>query len=332
MLNKRSDSLTVLVATYNRLDLLKRTLASVAGGTDIAHEIIVIDGGSTDGTVEYLRSLRNVTAVLQGALLGTARAYNQVWRQIDSKYTCWLSDDTEVVRGSLGLAVRILEEHDEIGMVGLKMRDTKGPWSKLSYKASISKFGIVTCNHAVMATSLLRAVGFFNESYHSYTIDSDLTASVLSAGKQVVMTKEVAILHCREWGEQLSSTAANQTMKDRMRGVNNDKIYREKFGFLPPIHNKRFRRGLRLYLLRALCLGAKLSGSNTVMSPEDLLTVSRARYIRLKDAIETMQCPYHLVQRIPRDLLVRKTNPYRHLVENGRSEATVRGLTKSVSG
>src|SRR5918992_3727026 len=131
MLKKRSDSLTVLVATYNRLDLLKRTLASVAGGTDIAQEIIVIDGGSTDGTVEYLRRLRNVTAVLQGALLGTARAYNQVWRQIDSKYTCWLSDDTEVVGGSLELAVRILEERGEIGMVGLKMRDTKGPWARL---------------------------------------------------------------------------------------------------------------------------------------------------------------------------------------------------------
>jgi len=64
---------TVLIATCNRLDLLRPVIDSIARGTRTPIEIIVIDGGSTDGTVEYLRTDPRVTPVLQGELLGTAR-------------------------------------------------------------------------------------------------------------------------------------------------------------------------------------------------------------------------------------------------------------------
>ena len=197
MLNKKSNYLVVLVPTYNRLESLKRTLTSIKTQTNCSHEVIVIDGGSSDGTVEFLKIQADVTPVFQESLKGQARSCNEVWRQINCKYTVWLSDDTELTNNCLDCATKILETDSEIGMVGLKMKDTVGPGKNRAYMGALSEYKILNCNHGVISLDLLRSVGFFNEDYYSYNIDPDITASVLCTGKKVVMTKKISVLHHR---------------------------------------------------------------------------------------------------------------------------------------
>ena len=314
MLNTRSDYLVILVATYNRLDLLKRTLNSITAGTHCSHEIIVIDGGSTDGTIEYLESRPGITSVFQGKLLGTARCYNQVWRRVESKYTTWLSDDTEIVGDSLDLAVNILEAHPEIGMVGLKMKDTRGPRKIRPYLGGLSEYGILACNHGVLSMDLLRSVGYFNEDYRSYTIDSDLTASVLCAGKSVALTKHISVLHHREWAEREDS---EEKVLCDMDGIDNAKIYHEKFKFLEVSRTfpVRVRGWLIYHLTRLLFLRATPDSKRLGLNRRDWYNLAGGRFIRLTDPLENMRRPYYLVQRIPRDLLRSGANPCRHLVD-----------------
>ena len=46
---------SVVLGTYNRLPFLKSTIASVRSSQiDVPYEIIVVDGGSTDGTIDWL--------------------------------------------------------------------------------------------------------------------------------------------------------------------------------------------------------------------------------------------------------------------------------------
>lgn len=230
------SNLTILIATHNRLDQLKVTLESIKRETHTPYQIYVIDGGSTDGTVEYLYDKVDIIPVFQGKLLGPAKAYNDVWKTLDCEYTCWLSDDTEVVNGSLNTAVDILKTHPDIGMVGLKMKDTIGPWAQEPYMGSISALGILTCNHAVMRMRDLKKTGFFNESYHFYMIDPDLTASFLSLGKKVVLTKSISVLHHREWAVKNQDDLKSSKNKEENRA-----IYVSKFSFLckkPSISNR----------------------------------------------------------------------------------------------
>ena len=51
---------SVIIGTYNRRDLLARTLPTVLTQDFPAHEyeVVVVVDGSTDGTIEFLRDLR----------------------------------------------------------------------------------------------------------------------------------------------------------------------------------------------------------------------------------------------------------------------------------
>lgn len=312
-INRRSDHLVVLVATYNRVDQLRPSLESMLAGTRSPCEIIVVDGGSTDGTIEYVEAHPGLTLVKQGALLGAARSYNEVWRRVRSRFTCWLSDDTELVPGSLDLAVEILEGNARVGMVGLKMKDTIGAGKERPYMGALSSYGILTCNHGVLRTDLLRELGFFNESYFTYNIDPDLTASVLSAGREVVMTKQVSVLHHRLWAE----VEGDAKIQRATRGLNNEAIYREKFRYLAPTAwwEKRNHLGwaLTTRLERAAFGGSRQEWFG--LDRQDVHNISLGRFISLADPLWTADLPYHLVQRIPRELLESPENPYRRLVD-----------------
>jgi len=311
MLNTKSSYLVILVATYNRLESLRWTIDSIDAGTRCFHEIIVIDGGSTDGTIEFLRAHSGITPVFQGKLIGQARACNQVWRQIESKYTCWVNDDTELVPGSLDLAVDVLEKHPEIGMVGLKMKDTVGRGASQAYGGAVSEYGILNCNHGVLPTSLLRSVGYFNEDYRTYTIDPDLTASVLSAGKAVVLTKQVGVRHHRAMlGEE-------QQGKRKRELLSNSTIYREKFGFLEASSYLSFgwRRKIRKVFLDLLFFASSWKPERFGLGERDRINLQEGRFIRITDPLENMFRPYYMVQRIHRKFLFMHSNPYRHLVD-----------------
>ncbi len=314
MLNTKSSYLVILVATYNRLDSLKRAIDSIVFGTQCSHEIIVIDGGSTDGTIEYLRLNSSITPVFQGRLLGQARACNQVWRQIESKYTCWLSDDTELVPGSLDLAVDILDKDSRIGMVSLKMVDTDGRGTFSHYGGAVSEYGILNCNHGVLSTSLLRSVGYFNEDYRTYLIDPDLTASILSAGKGVVFTKQIGVHHHR------ADLGDEQQRKRQDELFNNSLIYRKKFKYLDASSYLSFgwRQKIRKIILNLLLFRSSWKATRIGLDERDRTNLLKGRFIRPTDPLENLFHPYYLVQMIPRKLLLSPSNPYRELV--GRVE------------
>lgn len=61
----RTGTVTVVVPVFNGIEYLPATLASVRQQTHPALELIVVDDGSTDGSVDYLRSNRDLTLIQQ---------------------------------------------------------------------------------------------------------------------------------------------------------------------------------------------------------------------------------------------------------------------------
>ena len=303
-----ASRLAVVVATYNRLAHLRRCLDSIAAHTGGPHEVVVVDGGSTDGTQEYLGQRAEVRPVVQAGLLGLPQAYNEVWRELDCDYTCWLSDDLELVADGLDLAVSVLDSNPEVGMVGLKMRDV-GEGAK-PYGGAISRYGIVNCNHGVIRLDLLREVGYFHEGYRAYMVDPDLTAAVLSAGATVVTTKPVVLLHDRTdpVRREERESLADETTDDPAKA-----LYAARYRYLdrPRPLGDRLLRGLVRLVLRALLAGLASGRTRFGLNRRDQYVLGSARFLSPLDPVRSARRPVHLAQRIPAALLRADANPYR---------------------
>jgi peptidoglycan/xylan/chitin deacetylase (PgdA/CDA1 family)/glycosyltransferase involved in cell wall biosynthesis len=89
--------LSVVIATYNRREVLAQTLPSVLAQdfASSAYEVIVVVDGSTDGTAEWLRSLRPACAlrILEQSNGGQTIAQNAGLRAAQGELVLFLDDD-----------------------------------------------------------------------------------------------------------------------------------------------------------------------------------------------------------------------------------------------
>ena len=111
--------LSVVTGTYNRLPFLQLLIASVRRQLPrgISYEIILVDGGSTDGTLEYLKHQPDVRVLQHGALLGAIRAFSDGGKAARGEYVALLNDDVIVHDGALLKAIQHLETHPCCGAV-----------------------------------------------------------------------------------------------------------------------------------------------------------------------------------------------------------------------
>ena len=221
--------LSVVLGAFNRLQSLKRCLDSILLQTRTPVIVHVTDAGSTDGTEDYLRSLDDprVRILLVGRKLGQARAYNDIFRIVDTPYVAWLSDDNEVVDGGLDAAVRILDRERRVGMVGLKTKDVQGPFLGSVYLGGVSEIGVLNVNQGMLRTEVLREVGAFSETFGFYGIDPDLTAKVLYAGHDIVYTRQVVLHHYRDWPVQPGTPEHAELARHHALSL---ELYRRKWG------------------------------------------------------------------------------------------------------
>lgn len=193
---------TILVGTRQRLAYLKRCLATLKFLPPGFAEIIVIDAASTDGTREYLSSKESIIPILEDRPSGQAAGLNRGARRGTAPYICWLSDDNRLRSGALEMAVAILKKDAQIGMVGLRVKDTCGRFTPYPFIGGVSIAGVITCNQGLIRRELFEQIGGFDEELRDYLIDSDITTKVLLAGKDVVHLRPVAIDHDRERGDE----------------------------------------------------------------------------------------------------------------------------------
>ena len=68
--------LSIITLTYNNLSYTKKFIESLYKYTQ-DFELIIVDNGSTDGTVEYLKTLNSVKLILNKENLGFSKGNNQ---------------------------------------------------------------------------------------------------------------------------------------------------------------------------------------------------------------------------------------------------------------
>jgi N-acetylglucosaminyl-diphospho-decaprenol L-rhamnosyltransferase len=232
----------VVIVTYNSARDIDAALQSLSQPPPhTAHEILVVDNASSDGTAAGVRARWPHVRVIESARnLGFAAANNRAIRECSSELVLLLNPDTRVPPGAIDRLVSHLDARSDVAIAGPRIVDGQGR-AELSFGAMIAPLSelkqkvLVTGNdrgigpivslvdrmtrqtHAVDWVSgaclLIRradldAVGLLDERFFLYTEDVDLCASVRARGRTVLFAADVEIEHLRGRSAGATTSAA----------------------------------------------------------------------------------------------------------------------------
>jgi glycosyltransferase involved in cell wall biosynthesis len=103
---------SVVIPTYNRLPLLKATLASVFAQTFTDYEIVVVDDGSTDGTADCVRGFGAAIRVISQPNQGPGAARNKGLQEARGGYVAFLDSDDLWFPWTLGVFAEAIGRFD----------------------------------------------------------------------------------------------------------------------------------------------------------------------------------------------------------------------------
>jgi glycosyltransferase involved in cell wall biosynthesis len=109
---------SIITPTFNQARYLEASIRSVLAQEYSPLEYLVIDGGSTDGSLAILdRYADRLTRWISEPDTGQADAINKGFRLAKGEIVAWLNSDDLYLPGAIAEAVQALAEHPEAGMV-----------------------------------------------------------------------------------------------------------------------------------------------------------------------------------------------------------------------
>jgi glycosyltransferase involved in cell wall biosynthesis len=109
-------NVTVLIPTFNRSAFLLESLDSILAQTRPAHEIIIINDGSTDDTLEQLKAYEGRVRVLSKSNAGKSAALNFGLKHVTGDLVWIFDDDDLAAPKALEILVGLLEANPEADM------------------------------------------------------------------------------------------------------------------------------------------------------------------------------------------------------------------------
>lgn len=110
-------SVSVVIPTYNRAELLPDAIRSVVDQTYRDFEIIVVDDGSTDATAEVVRRADRSVIYVRQENHGRSHARNQGIVRARGHYLVFLDSDDRLLPTALHDLATFLDRHPEVGVV-----------------------------------------------------------------------------------------------------------------------------------------------------------------------------------------------------------------------
>lgn len=220
----------VVIVTYNSSEVIGRCLSSLR--EDVISglaEVVVVDNGSTDDTLNIVDSFDWVHLLQSEANVGFGAGNNKGAAGSGNDYLLFLNPDTIVKSDAIKLMVSFLAENNGVGVVGPAIEDESG-------NVTLSTFRYVTPFHSIwIATGLQRiiplnrtdgrteirtsapnrickvdrllgavmamprssflSVGGFDENFFLYSEEEDLCKRIQDRGEAVIYFPDARVRH-----------------------------------------------------------------------------------------------------------------------------------------
>lgn len=200
--------ISIVSGTYNRLNSVQQMVASVRKSFEAAYglsyEIVLVDGGSTDDTIDWCKSQPDIRLIEHGRLLGAVRAFNDGAFAANGQYVILANDDIEFVGESILTAYLYMQTHSDCG-IGCFYQDRNGrDWHVEEMpcvedgKQVHRPYGQV----CIVPKWLGDHVGWWGDYLHTYGGDNEISSQVYQLGFKVSPIPRAQI-HDREVSDDL---------------------------------------------------------------------------------------------------------------------------------
>jgi glycosyltransferase involved in cell wall biosynthesis len=211
--------ISVITATVNRRDMLRRAIDSVlAQGLD-GVEHIIVDNVSTDGTAEMLAGYPHLTVVSEPDR-SLYEAWNKGLRRASGDILCFLNSDDEIPPGAFARIRTALTAQPNLDMISgaVEIRRT-GPIGIvethivddariLALREQDVGPGIPITNGRYLTPGLVARVGLFDERYRLVSDRDYLLRVLLSAPINVMVSAPLYRYHVHDDSLTLAKTGA----------------------------------------------------------------------------------------------------------------------------
>lgn len=199
-----NNTCSIMMVTYNRLNLTKQTLDNLFNVTDYPFRLIIVDNGSLDETLNYLNDFLSkvknelfkgyeIISLDKNKGIAVGRNVALIKADKNDKYLCTIDNDVILPEKWLSNAISIIEADPKYGMIGVNFEGVSYPLVKVSsYEVQHKREGNLGTACMVFTKNLHQMIGFFNHTdYGLYGLeDSDYGFRARVAGFQLGYIKE----------------------------------------------------------------------------------------------------------------------------------------------
>lgn len=248
--------LTILTPSYNRADFIRQAVESVLAQDYPSFEHIIVDGGSTDGTLDVLAEYPHVRVISEPDR-GLYDALNKGLHLATGAWIGWLNTDDIYTPGAFQRVMDAAAAHPDVqavsGAVGYFSEDPSNPdfrtvppvcvgnyWERMAENPAT--------NGWFFRAELLRALGGFDASYR-FVADRHLFIRLAARDVRPVCVPDVVYRYRQHSG---SFTISAQDSRAPQRGLQRIRVLQEDRRMLLDFLSRRdFPRELRRVLRRA---------------------------------------------------------------------------------
>lgn len=185
---------TIIIPNYNGLVFMEPCFAALEKQTSAAYDILVVDNGSTDGSVEWLKE-RGIPGIFLETNTGFSGAVNVGIRAAKTPYVLLLNNDTEAEPDFVEEMVNAIERSPKIFAVSSKMiqlhqkdlMDDAGDMYSLlgwAYQRGVGQSSkgfqeerevfSACAGAAIYRREVFEIIGYFDEMHFAYLEDIDV--------------------------------------------------------------------------------------------------------------------------------------------------------------
>ncbi|MFH2038775.1 MAG: glycosyltransferase family 2 protein [Chloroflexota bacterium] len=172
---------SIITPSFNQVRYIEQTIQSVFGQNYAHLEYLLVDGASTDGSLEIIQKYTDkISWWVSEPDTGQSAAINKGLRRAQGEYVAWLNSDDIYLPGAIERAVSVFEEDPGIGLVFgdvLAIDQNGQTTNRLRYGdwslPDLMAFRVIGQPSVFMRRSVLGQAGFLDLSYH-YLLDHQL--------------------------------------------------------------------------------------------------------------------------------------------------------------